>query len=342
MNAGLDKGLAMAKRTRKSKPVAIRATKQVAGAVAEQLDPTQPRAPRERSGASSRPPPVEASVRRAQGALPMALLRRFIDADLLSQSAALAFYAVLSLAPMLLIVLWLVTRLMPGAQDALMAQIGLLAGSEAEQVAHTIVEHAKVTPGAGSIAGMWSTVLLFVGATAVFAQLQDVLNRIFRTDAAQLPGLSAWLRKRVFSFGLVFGIGFLLLVSMTINTFLQLVFARVAWMLPLMATLATWCLYAAGFAFMYHYLPDRRVGWHRALGGGVATAGLFLLGRAAIGWYLERANPGTAYGSMGTLVLALVWIYYAALIVFVGALGTAVLDERARHGLAARGKRRRS
>jgi membrane protein len=303
-----------------------------ASALADRLDPTQPRAARARSGSSSRPPPVEASVRRAQGALPMALLRRFIDADLLAQSAALAFYAVLSLAPLLLIVLWLVTRMLPGAQDALMLQIGLLGGSEAENVARTIVEHAKVTPGAGSIAGAWSTLLLFVGATAVFAQLQDVLNRIFRADAARLPGVRAWLRKRVFSFGLVFGLGFLLLVSMTINTGLQVVFAHVAWMLPLTATIATWCIYAAGFAFMYHYLPDRRVGWHRALGGGAATAALFLLGRAAIGWYLERSNPGSAYGSMGTLVLALVWIYYAALIVFVGALATAVVDERADGG----------
>ena len=83
---------------------------------------------------------------------------------------------------------------------------------------------------------------------------------------------------------------------------------------------------------MYHYLPDRSVGWKRALGGGAATAVLFLLGRAAIAWYLGQSNPASAsaYGSMGTIVLALVWIYYAALVVFVGALLTAVVDERAK------------
>ncbi len=300
-----------------------------AKALAGELDPTKPRASRTQSGRSVKPPPVESTVRRAQGSLPMALLRRFIDADLLAQSAALAFYALLSLAPLLLIVLWLVTRLLPGAQDALLQQIGMLAGTEAEDVARTIVEHARVTPGTGSIAGAWSTVLLFIGATAVFAQLQDVLNRIFRTDATRLAGLLAWLRKRVFSFGLVFAIGFLLLVSMTVNTFLQLVFARVEWMLPLVALATTWSLYSLGFAFMYHFLPDRRVGWRHALAGGAATSLLFFLGRAAIGWYLQRSDPGSAYGSMGTLVLALVWIYYAALIVFVGALGTAIFDERA-------------
>jgi membrane protein len=301
-----------------------------AGDLAEKLDPTKPHAPRAASGKSKQRPAVEAMVRRAQGTLPAALLRRFIDADLLAQSAGLAFYAVLSLAPLLLIVLWLVSRLMPGAQEALMEQIGTLGGVDAERVARTIVDNARVTPGTGSIAGWWSTLLLFVGATAVFAQLQDVLNRIFRTDATRLPGVLAWLRKRVFSFGLVFALGFLLLVSMTVSTALQLVFARLDWVQPLIATVVSWCVYAIGFALMYHYLPDRRVGWHRALGGGAATALLFVFGRVAIGWYLERADPGSAYGSMGTLVLALVWIYYAALIVFVGAVGTAVFDERAK------------
>jgi membrane protein len=304
--------------------------KAVASEAKEALDPTAPRAPRSRSGTSKRPPPVEASVRRARGPLPMAMLRRFIDADLLSQSAALAFYAVLSLSPMLLIILWLATQLLPGAQEALLAQTGLLAGPEAERVARTIVEHARVTPGAGSFASLWSTLVLFVGATAVFAQLQDALNKIFRTDAARLPGLRAWLRKRVFSFGLVFGLGFLLLVSMTLNTFLQMAFGRVEWMLPLMASVATFAIYAIGFALMYHYLPDRRVRWLHAFAGGTATALLFLLGRQAIGWYLERSDPGSAYGSAGALMLALVWIYYAGLIVFVGALGTAIFDERHR------------
>ena len=298
--------------------------------VAARLDPTQPTAPRAQSGKSSRRPAIEALVRAARGSLPVALLRRFIDTDLLSQSAALALYALLSLAPLLLILVWLTSGILPGAQEALMQQISALVGSEAEQVARTIVSNAEQRPDTGSIAGWWSLALLFVGATAVFAQLQDVLNKIFRTDATALPGPLAWLRKRVFSLGLVLALGFLLLVSMTLSTAMQLLFGRVEWMLPLMATAATWLMYALAFALMYHYLPDRRVGWRRALGGGAATALLFMLGRAAIAWYVGRAEPGLAYGSMGTLVLALVWIYYAALIVFAGAMLTAVVDERAK------------
>jgi membrane protein len=282
-----------------------------------------------------RKPAIEAFIRRAQGSLAGAMVRRFIDADVMSQSAALALYAILSLAPLLLLLVWLTTALLPGAQDALMQQIALLVGSEAEEVARTIVSNAERRPDTGSIAGWWSVALLFVGATAVFAQLQDTLNRIFRTDATKLPGAMAWLRKRVFSLGLVFAMGFLLLVSMTVTTMLQLAFARVEWMLPLMANVAAWLIYALGFALMYHYLPDRSVGWRRACEGGAITATLFVLGRAVIGWYLEQSDPGSAWGSLGTLVLALVWIYYAALIVFGGALITAVIDERAK----ARGKK---
>ena len=298
------------------------------------LDPTKPTAARARSGKSMRKPAVEAMIRRAKGSLPAALLRRCIDVDLLSQAAALALYAVLSLAPLLLILVSLTSALLPGAEDALMRQIGQFAGAEAERVARTIVGNARQHPDTGPVAGGWSMGLLFIAATTVFAQLQDVLNKIFRTDATALPGMLAWLRKRVFSLGLVFAVGFLLVVSMTVNTALQLLFERAAWMLPPMATGTTWIVYALAFALMYHYLPDRRVGWHRALVGGATTALLFLLGRAAIGWYVGRSNPASAsaYGSMGTIVLALVWIYYAALVVFAGAALTAVVDERAKAG----------
>jgi len=294
-----------------------------------ELDPTKPTASRAR---------IETIVRRARGSLPAALLRRFIDAELLSQSAALALYAILSLGPLLLILVWLTSAILPGAREALMQQIAQLGGAEAEQVARTIIDNARAHPDTGSIAGWWSIGLLLVGATTVFAQLQNVLNKIFRTDATALPGMLAWLRKRVFSLGLVLAVGFLLVVSMTVSTVLELMFARVEWMLPLAVTAATWLVYALAFALMYHYLPDRSVGWKLALGGGAATALLFLLGRAAIAWYLGSSNPGaaSAYGSMGTIILAIVWIYYAALIVFVGALLTAVVDERRKERAKAR------
>jgi membrane protein len=257
-----------------------------------------------------------------------ALLKRFNETNLVSQSAALAFYALLSLAPLLLILLWITAAALPSARDAFLDQVGSLLGHDFGTVADAVLTSARAKPNVGSIAGLWSVGLLLFGATAVFGQLQTVLNQIFRTSATHLPGIVAWLRKRVFSFGMVLALGFLLLVSMTVNTLLEFAFARVAWLLPAVASIFTWLIYALSFALMFHYLPDRRVGWRCALVGGVFTASLFVLGRAVIAWYLERSNPGAAYGAMGALVLTLIWVYYAGLIVFVGAVVTAVIDER--------------
>jgi len=259
-----------------------------------------------------------------------ALVRRFNETNLVAQSAALAFYALLSLAPLLLILLWITAAALPSARDALLDQVGSLLGHDFGTVADAVLTSAVSKPNTGSIAGLWSMGLLLFGATAVFGQLQGALNQIFRTNAKRLPGVAAWLRKRIFSFGMVLALGFLLLVSMTVQTLLQLTFAHLAWLLPMVGAIVTWLIYALAFALMFHYLPDRRVGWRYALVGGVITASLFVLGRAAIGWYLERSNPGAAYGTMGALVLTLIWVYYAGLIVFVGALVTAMINERRR------------
>lgn len=269
-------------------------------------------------------------LRRLKGSLPGAVVRRFVELDLLAQSAALAFYALLSLAPLLLLVLWLTTWLYSPAQEALLAQVNALAGRSAAVVADTVIDHARREPSVGSLAGWWSTALLLVGASAVFARLQTALNLIFRTDANRLPGLLAWLRKRILSFGIVLSLGFLLLLATTVSTLLQVMFAGLPTLLPVLGTLASAALYALVFALMYRFLPDRRVHWPQAVLGGLITTGLFVVGRWLIGLYLAQAAPGSAYGSMGALVLLLVWVYYAAVVFFLGALVTSLIDERAR------------
>lgn len=268
-------------------------------------------------------------LNRLRDSLPVAMARRFSDSDLMTQAAALAFYALLSLAPLLVLLLWITASLYPSAQDALMDQIGSLAGNAARGVAQAVLDNAKARPSIGSLAGIWSTLLLFFGAAAVFARLQAALNLIFSTDAKALPGgLLAWLKKRVFSFGVVLALGFVLLVSMFATTAVQVIFANVPSLLPVLGNAVTLALYIVAFGFMYRYLPDRTVEWRQAILGGVITSGLFILGRHAIGVYLAQTEPGSAYGSMGALVILLVWVYYATVVFFVGALITAVIDER--------------
>jgi membrane protein len=284
--------------------------------------------------------PLQARLRRLQRSLPVALAKRFIEVDVLTQAASLSFYALLSMAPLLVLLLWLTASLYSAAQDALVIQVGQLAGKAGTVVARTVIENATAEPSVGSMAGLWSTLLLFVGATAVFAQLQGALNLIFRTDRERLDGALAWLRKRVFSFGVVLALGFLLIVSTIATTALQVAFARLPTLLPAMTYAITLALYALGFAFLYRYLPDRPVVWRQALSGGLVTAALFALGRYAIGLYIAAAAPGSAYGSMGTLVIMVIWIYYASVVFLVGALLTAVIGERLRARREARASAR--
>lgn len=295
--------------------------------VAEQLDPTEGASLTQADGAPP-PAPVHARVRRARfGGLPMALLRRFMDAEVITHAAALAFYAVLSLAPLSLLMLWL-TASSETAQAAVIDQIGLLVGPEAQAVARTVLENAQAIPDLGSLAGWFGIVLLLVGASAVFAQLQEALNRIFRTDATALASFGDWLRKRVFSFGLLIALAFLLLVSLTVSTVLELTVGRFMQTESVVAGIAGLLVYTLAFALMYRYLPDRRVRWRLAFGGGALTAVLFLAGRAGIAWYLAHAATPSAYGAMGALVLAMLWVYYAAVILYTGAVVTATIDER--------------
>ncbi|MGY3266657.1 YihY/virulence factor BrkB family protein [Lysobacter sp. HA35] len=295
--------------------------------VTAQLDPTEKASITQADGA---PPPADVKkvVRKASiGTLPMALLRRFLDSDVIAQAAALAFYAALAMAPLLLLLLWL-TASNASAQQAVISQVGLLVGPQAQDVARQVLGQAASTPDTGSMAGWWSIALLFVGSSAVFAQLQDALNRIFRTDATALPGLWNWLKKRLLSFGLVLAVVFLLVISMTVTTLLDLTLGRYAQGETVAATLAALLVYAFTFALMYHFLPDRRVRWKLAFAGGCFTSVLFMAGRAGIAWYLTHQTTASAYGAMGALVLTMLWVYYAAMILFGGAVVTAVIDER--------------
>ena len=273
-------------------------------------------------------PRLKRIIERVQDSLPYALVQRFIECDLLTQAASLAFFALLSLAPLLVLLLWLTASLYPEAQDALINQIGVLAGPQAETVANTVIRNASDQPDIGSLAGIWSTGLLFVGATVVFARLQTTLNLIFHTSDKALGGLMAWLRKRVFSVGVVFSLGFLVVISTLAGTAVEVAFRDLPLLLPVAGNTVMMLVYTGAFALMYHYLPDRRVHWKQAFLGGLITAALFLVGRWAIAFYLAEAAPGSAYGSAGALVLLLVWIYYAAMIFFTGAMITAVIDER--------------
>lgn len=257
------------------------------------------------------------------------LVGRFLEHDILALAAALSFYTTLSLAPLVVLVLWVTTALYPAAQEEFFRQVGLLVGPEVETTTRLIVNNAEEQPGVGSFAAVVGTGALLFSASVVFAQLQTALNRVFHSGAEQLGGLWAWLRKRLLSLGIVLGIGFLLVVSMAVQAALALVTQWLPDLLPVVVATFSFLLYTLVFAAMYRLLPDCPVSRQRAFLGGALTAGMFMLGRWLIGLYLGQASLGSAYGPAGGLMVMLVWLYYCAVIFLVGALITALLEERA-------------
>ena len=171
-------------------------------------------------------------------------------------------------------------------------------------------------------------VTLFIGATAVFGELQDTMNLIWEVQPAPTSGMWAgiwsWLRERIFSLALVFALAFLLLVSLVISA--ALASAAVLFHGPEQALLSRLLELAVSllvltfvFALLYKYVPDAEIGWRDVWLGGLITAVLFTLGKTAIGVYLGQASVGSAYGAASSMVVLLVWVYYSALIMFFGA-----------------------
>lgn len=279
--------------------------------------------------ATDRPdsPRLKALLDRLGHSFPARAARRFGDTYILSISASISFYTLLSLAPMVLLLLWVTTQLLPAAREEFFRQIAMLAGPEAEATAQLIVANAEATPDTGSLAAVIGIVVLLFGASIVFAQLQQALNRIFRAENQALGGLLGFLRKRLIGMGVVFGLGFLIVVSMVAHAFLQLFIDQLPGGAAVYSILIAFVLYGLVFGVVYHVLPDRPAGWKLSMAGGFITAGLFLVGRWAIGLYLGHAALGSAYGPAGGVVVLLVWIYYSAIVFFTGALLTAMFDE---------------
>jgi len=252
---------------------------------------------------------------------------RFVADDVLTLAAALAFYTMLSFAPLIVLAIWAASATGPGAENALLDQIHAIAGEQARAAAEAVIQSGKMRPELGSVAGVAGLVVLVVGATTVFAQLQSSLNLIFDVVAKPANAISEWLRRRVLSLGAILAIGFVLIVSLVIS-------ALLGWLLPeggLAIDAANQVASAVVFAFLFgvlfRYLPDARIGRRAAFLGGLVTAVLFALGKWAIGVYVARSDVGGAYGAAGSLVVLLVWVYYSAAIFFYGAeLTAASLD----------------
>lgn len=252
----------------------------------------------------------------------------WVKADPFRQSAVVAYYAIFSIPALLVIVIALAG--LAFGREAVSGQISsqveaAIGKDTAEQVENII---AKASEHKSSvIATIIGILTLIVGSTGVFAQLQTSLNLIWEVKSTAKKKWLKTLRDRLFSFGLVLSIGFLMLISLLLTTLLEAFGGWIKTHLPdfmlvvfqLINFLVSFGVISVLFALIFKILPDAKIRWRDVWIGAIVTTLLFLLGKFLLGIYFAKASPGSAYGAAGSVVLIMLWVSYSCMILFFGA-----------------------
>ena len=259
----------------------------------------------------------------------------WIDDRASRKGAALAFYTVFSLAPILILAIAIAGLFFgkDAARGEIYAQVSDLIGPDGAMAIQAMVQNAS-RPGAGITATIIGLATLFVGATTALAELKDGLDQIWDVLSERTSGFWYFLRKRLLSIGLILSIGFLLLVSLVFSAALSALAKR--WgpadmtnaVLQSINFVFSFALVTVLFAMIYKILPSVRIAWRDVIVGAVVTALLFSIGKFAIGVYLGNSAIASSYGAAGSVILVLVWVYYSAQIFLLGAEFTKVYAHR--------------
>ena len=255
-------------------------------------------------------------------------------------AAAIAYYAMFSIAPLLLFAVAIAGRFL--TNDAVTEQLfgpgSLIAenlGTDAATFLKTLIPDQAALQQGSTTATLLGFGALFLGATGLFVQLQDALNSLWGADAAPQQGVVNIIRTRLVSFLMIIAIGLLLFIFLALNTYLAAIAQGLGDRIgggAILVRLGTFVLstlfLAPVFAGIYKLLPDVKLEWREVWVGGLFTATLFTLGQLLIGIYFGRAAPGSVFGAAATLVLLLLWIYYSAMIFFFGAEVTWVYSQK--------------
>jgi len=239
--------------------------------------------------------------------------------------AALAFYTVFSLAPVLILSITIAGFFFgeEAARGEIVEQIRGLLGTAGALAIQTVLEHAS-RPGAGLLATIISVGTLIIGANTALAELKSGLDQIWDVPPEKRQGFWYFVRTRVTSVGMILALGFLLLVSLVVSAALTAL--ERLWGGRWTAEVASWLNFAFSFALVvvlfgtiYKILPSVKIAWRDAFVGAIVTALLFMLGKFAIGAYIGNSNLASTYGAAGSIILVLVWVYYSAQIFLLGA-----------------------
>lgn len=256
--------------------------------------------------------------------------------------AALAFYTIGSMSPLVILVLAIASLIFNrnAAEAHLLDKVQSMIGSQGRETVETVLAYGHRT-SSGIFSAIAGVIVLFLGASGVFQELRSGLNTIWESEAKTPSGVWGIIRERILTFGMVLSLGFVLLVSLLVSAALVAISTWFSSMLPIPAailevfnSLVSFAGIAVLFACILKYVPAARVDWRDVRVGAVATAILFTLGKWLLGIYLGKASPGSGYGAAGSMVVLVVWVYYSAQIFYLGAEFTHV------HSLANRGKLR--
>jgi membrane protein len=243
-------------------------------------------------------------------------------------SASLAYYTIFSLGPLLICIIFLCGFFFgrEAVQGNIYHQIEGFVGSDAAKQLQDIIKNAAIS-NKSNIAAIIGLIALLLGATSVFAEIQDSVNMIWGLKPKPKMGLLKLLITRLTSFGVIASLGFLLLVSLAITALIEALNHRlqnafpnmtivVFYIINLIITLGVTTLL---FAVIFKVLPDAKIKWKDVMAGSIATAVLFMIGKFAISFYISKSNVGTTYGTAGSLIILLLWIYYSSFILYFGA-----------------------
>lgn len=289
-------------------------------------------APKDAGPAASTPPRprfehTSASWLGRQWQIFSAAANAWVDDYAPSMGAALSYYTLFSLAPLLVLVIAIAGMVFgqDAAQGAIIAQLQGIMGKEGATAVQGLLTAAR-EPSTGIIASIVGGFLLLLGATATFAELQTDLDRIWQVPAKAKPsGLWGWLRSRVLSFGLVLGLAFMLMISLVVSAALA---ATSEWLgggtaESVLANglnfIASFALFTVLFAMIYKIMPTAKISWHDVWMGAAVTALLFNIGKSLIGLYLAKSSVASGFGAAGSFVILVAWFYYSAQIFLFGA-----------------------
>jgi len=264
-----------------------------------------------------------------------ATIMGFINDNGMKLSASLAYYTIFSIAPLLIIIISIAGLVWghDAATHKLYPQIAGYVGAKAAAEIESVLKSLQLS-GKSTIAVVIGVIVLFLGASGIFIEIQDSLNIIWRVRAKPKRGWLKFIQNRFLSFSLIIGLGFLLLVSLLVNFITNALSTWIDKFLPIADLVfkgvnlaVTFIVISALFSIIFKFLPDVKIRWKDVRTGAFFTAVLFMIGQYGINLYIQYTAKSSAYGAAGSILVVMLWIYYTAVILYIGAEFTQVYAE---------------